>query len=183
VGSRSSVENCAGAAPLTADATYASYGGWWAANQELATLWALAAPVTTRFWSKVEATASGCWVWTGYRHEGYGKFGARRRTFYAHRFAFEEICGPVPEGLTIDHLCRNRACQHPLHMEPVTSGVNVLRGVSFAAQKARQTTCVHGHPLDLLNTHIDKRGRRRCRACSRQKYRAWYRRRRQRMTA
>ena len=107
---------------------------------------------------------NACVPWSGYRDsEGYGRNGGP----LAHRQVYERVIGPIPEGLTIDHLCRNRACVNPQHMEPVSMRINALRGDTIAARKAAQTECIHGHPFDLANTRIDVNGTRRCRACNR----------------
>ena len=106
---------------------------------------------------------SECILWSGYIDQaGYGRFG---RHGYAHRRAYEEAVGPIPEGLTIDHLCRVRACINPEHMEPVTRGENVLRGVGPAAMAARVTHCPQGHAYAGWNLTIKKDGARRCRTC------------------
>lgn len=120
-------------------------------------------PLTVRFWSKVDKSAD-CWIWTGARNQkGYGVFWNGERTYPAHRFAYEEQHGPIPDGLVPDHLCRNRACTRPSHIEVVTNCVNILRGVGTAAMHARQTHCLRGHRLD---------GSRRCKACDRIRARA-----------
>lgn len=107
-------------------------------------------PVLDRFWAKVQQTES-CWLWTAARdHRGYGEFRVElppARPAKAHRFAYETLVGPIPDGLELDHLCRNRACVNPDHLEPVTGRVNTLRGESPTAQNARKTHCVHGHEL------------------------------------
>lgn len=120
------------------------------------------------FWSKVDRRgADECWPWLAYRTaEGYGRFNVdRRRPENAHRIAYRLLVGPIPQGLTLDHLCRNRGCVNPAHLEPVSRGENVLRGISTAAQRARQTHCLRGHPLFGPNLHIDSRGFRRCKKC------------------
>ncbi len=118
------------------------------------------------FWSKVHALNNGCWEWQAGKTEGYGRFHfSHREAVYAHRFAYERLVGPIPEGLTIDHLCRNRACVIPGHMEPVTNSVNVLRGVGPPARNARKTHCPRGHPYDSINTRYGGNGDRYCRAC------------------
>lgn len=84
-----------------------------------------------RFWSKIEKRENGCWVWTGsLSPQGYGQLQSpgNQGLVLAHRFAFELIYGPVPEGLVLDHLCRNHACCNPLHLEAVTQKENVRRG-------------------------------------------------------
>jgi hypothetical protein len=107
-----------------------------------------------RFWQKVDKSsdANGCWLWTAHKCRGYGTFGWNGSTKQAHRVAYELTIGPIPAGLTIDHLCRNRSCVNPAHLEPVTMKVNVLRGNAVTAINARKTHCIHGHPYDDSNT-------------------------------
>lgn len=126
-----------------------------------------------RFWAQVDQCEDGCWYWLGGLHcEGYGRITVYGKRTYAHRFAYELLVGKIPEGLEIDHLCRNRACVNPTHLEPVTCEENVLRGVSPSAVHRRQTHCVHGHPFDVENTGYMPDGRRRCRTCDRVRARA-----------
>lgn len=126
-----------------------------------------------RFWAKVNKdgplwNGTPCWVWTGAKKpNGYGNFGISGRVVYAHRFAYEILVGVIPAGFEADHLCRNRACVNPEHLDSVTHKVNVLRGQSPTAMHAQATHCPQGHPYDLLNTAIRRSGRRRCRACDR----------------
>ena len=123
--------------------------------------------VEQRFWDNVNRDeANGCWIWAGGKTGwGYGGFSADSQYVPAHRYAYELIVGPIPVGLQLDHLCRNRACVNPAHMEPVTNKINSLRGVSFSAHNARATHCPQGHPYDLFNTYITPKGKRDCRKC------------------
>lgn len=131
--------------------------------------------VEARFWSKVDRRGPNeCWPWCGPLGNGYGLFVAKpfyANTQRAHRVAYELMVGPIPEGLHIDHLCRNRGCVNPAHMEPVTCAENVLRGVGFGAINRAKTHCPQGHAYDAANTYINKNGRRQCRACSRDRHR------------
>jgi len=120
----------------------------------------------TTFWAKVEKTAT-CWLWRGSLDRlGYGMVKVNGRSRAAHRVAWEFSRGPIPAGLTLDHLCRVRNCVNPNHLEPVTLRENILRGTGVAANHARQTTCIHGHPLTAGNSYSRPgRRERRCRAC------------------
>lgn len=126
-----------------------------------------------RFWKKVDKSgAGGCWLWTANVSQGgYGRFwtkapGEKVKSHQAHRWAYEDLVGPIPEGLTLDHLCRVRRCVNPCHMEPVTMGVNVNRGNPNWKQRLARTHCPKGHAFDEANTHILPDGSRRCRACN-----------------
>ena len=121
-----------------------------------------------RFWSKV-VRSDGCWQWTGtISVKGYGRFRLQGRMAAAHRLAYHLAIGPVPQGLQLDHLCRNRGCVRPDHLEAVTARVNLLRGQTKAAANARKTHCPAGHPYEGENLFvIAKRGIRKCRACHR----------------
>jgi hypothetical protein len=123
-------------------------------------------PAEERFWEKVNKTDT-CWLWTGSSlFRGYGQLRVKGKLVLAHRFAYELTIGPIPLGLTLDHLCRTPACVHPQHLEPVTHAENVLRGVGPAAANARKTHCPQGHPYDLLNTYMrPSKTWRECRAC------------------
>jgi hypothetical protein len=120
-----------------------------------------------RFWSKVDRSGRyACWPWTAaVMPTGYGIFGVAGTSRLAHRIAFELARGPIPTGMVLDHLCRNRACCNPEHMEPVTQIENVRRGISPSAVHRRKTTCPQGHPYSAENTEMRATGRRRCIAC------------------
>ena len=123
-------------------------------------------PVSERFWSKVALKQFGCYEWlAGKRIDGYGRCWNGRRMVRAHRFAYEDIKGPIPDGLCIDHLCRNPSCVNPDHLEVVTLRENVLRGISLSAIRAKRTHCPKGHEYTEANTYVDKKRRRYCRAC------------------
>lgn len=127
-------------------------------------------PATERFWDKVEQQGD-CWVWTASTGgKGYGSFrGEGRVMWIAHRWAYEHMVGPIPEGLYLDHLCRNPLCVNPYHLDPVTNRVNMMRGVGWPATRARQTECTHGHPLSGENLRVRENGTRQCIACCRRR--------------
>lgn len=122
-----------------------------------------------RFWSKVDFTGD-CWIWTAaVDKDGYGRFRTPTTHIRAHRWAWERVNGPIPEGLMIDHLCRNPGCVNPAHLEPVTNRENQLRGVGFPAKNVARTHCPKGHPYNTENTRHHK-GRRICRTCERERH-------------
>jgi hypothetical protein len=128
-----------------------------------------------RFWVKVAVRENGCWEWTACRTKaGYGQFllGARPMR-YSHRLTYQTLTGETPRGLELDHLCRNRACCNPAHLELVTHQENCRRGAlpqmmreasPGAARERAKTHCPQGHPYNEENTYRHKRGRM-CRIC------------------
>jgi hypothetical protein len=146
-------------------------------------------PVPERLADHYEVSASGCWSFTGYINpDGYGRLWVKGRYYPAHVLAYQEWVGPVPEGLTVDHVCHNgsgcaggwtclhRRCINPAHLEAVPQLENVRRGVSVIAEKMAQTHCVNGHELTEANLAPDPRGKRQCRSCKNARDREKYRR-------
>jgi len=111
---------------------------------------------------------SGCWLWTaGCTTAGYGTLRIEGKPRYAHRLSYEHFVGPIPEGLNIDHLCRNTYCCNPAHLEPVTNRENTMRGKAGAKQRP-MTHCPQGHPYEgdnLIYCTMGGRRARRCREC------------------
>jgi HNH endonuclease len=123
-------------------------------------------PIPDRFWAKV-SMAGDCWQWTGaILRNGYGYFGITpHQCVLAHRWSYQFMVGDIPTGLELDHLCRNRACVNPDHLEPVSHRVNVARGENQG--RPRQTHCAKGHELTPDNVEIRRGGGRRCLTCRR----------------
>lgn len=138
-----------------------------------------------RLWTRVTFDPAGCWEWQGgCTDRGYGTIYAER-TRYVHRVAYEIFVGPLVPGLTIDHLCRNRSCCNPAHLEQVTQRENILRGNGICARYARGeipkkatateserwrrfVTCKRGHPWQTETTYTSpSTGKRTCRLCQR----------------
>lgn len=128
-------------------------------------------PLATRFWAKVVESGE-CWLWTGStdKMSGYGRIRIDRSTKYVHRVSYELMVGDIPEGLHLDHLCRNRACVNPYHLDPVTSGVNTRRS---PITHGNETHCPAGHAYEGDNLAIYA-GRRNCRTCNIARCRAFY---------
>lgn len=127
-------------------------------------------PLAPRFMERVELRDDGCWEWTGGKTSdgAYPRFCiAKAQYVLAHRWSYEHHVGPIPDGLTIDHLCRFTLCVNPAHLEPVTNVENVMRGEGAGARNARKTHCKRGHEFTPENTYVGRGGRKRqCRTCT-----------------
>lgn len=131
-------------------------------------------PASERFYGKYEVDAkSGCWIWTGARGDhGYGTIGDtpepnKPRTLLAHRLSYEMHIGPIPEGLVVDHMCNNRACVNPAHLQAITHRANIDRSPKPIVRRRLENRCIRGHDLtdpEVVYTRPDT-GRRQCKVC------------------
>lgn len=114
---------------------------------------------------------NGCWDWVGANNgAGYGVFyppDSPKKRWYAHRWTYAQAKGPIPAGLTIDHLCRNPSCCNPDHLEAVTHRENVLRGSNAMVAVHRSGVCQRGHHIRGKNAFWKKDGHKQCRECLR----------------
>ncbi len=122
-----------------------------------------------RFYNFVDITGT-CWNWTGSKNQGgYGRFSVLGKHFVAHRWLYEQLYGAVDKKLDLDHLCRNRGCVNPAHLEPVTRKENCRRGIARQVagifNKAK-THCPNKHEYSDSNTYTRKNGSRKCRICA-----------------
>lgn len=134
-------------------------------------------PILERFAEKIALTDSGCIEWIASQNGvGYGTLSINRYggKVLAHRFSYEHHKGPIPEGLTVDHLCRNTLCVNPDHLEAVTQTENTLRGTAPTAINAAKTHCNGGHALSGPNLRITPNGWRECLECRRRRAREKY---------
>lgn len=127
-------------------------------------------PVADRIKQSIRIDENGCWVWQLHcmPTEGYGLIAVDGRPRLAHRVSYETFVGPIPDGLQLDHLCRNRPCVNPDHLEPVTCQENIRRSpIHISRVRASKTHCPQNHEYTDENTYVDRRGRRSCRTCTR----------------
>jgi len=129
-------------------------------------------PILERFLNKISVSQTNfykdtpCWEWQSTKLKGgYGQFKINYKAVLIHRFIYEYYHGSICPDLTIDHLCRNRACCNPKHLEQVTSKENTLRGMAPSSINARKTHCKHGHEFTSENIYRSKEGFRYCRIC------------------
>lgn len=130
-----------------------------------------------RFWSKVnKAAPKECWEWNACLERGYGTFHLNGKNHKAHRVSLLIHRQTIPDGMVVDHVCRNRACVNPSHLRVVTKTQNTLENNdNYAAVNARKTECVKGHPFNKENTRVrywNKRPFRECIECQRAHIRA-----------
>lgn len=133
-----------------------------------------------RIQNKVDIQADGCIMWTASRSSGYGQIWLDGKMYLVHRLTYTMWRGPIPPGLQIDHLCRNRACCNPLHLEPVTGSENTRRGLlpQLTRERCTKTHCARGHELTEDSVYRYQ-GRRECRECRLIRERNQYARRKQ----
>ena len=141
-------------------------------------------PIVARIMSRVRIGPGCCWLWGGStRGIGYGRIRIRGVSRPVHRVMFEIERGSIPDGLTLDHLCRIPACCNPWHLEPVSLRMNILRGNGPPAINARKNCCINGHRFTDRNTYRPPSGKRQCRECNRVGDRVAYARNRERERA
>jgi hypothetical protein len=115
-----------------------------------------------------------CWIWSGRTHYGYGRVNYKRKLWQAHRLFYTLFVGHIHQGHEIDHVCHNRACVNPEHLEQVTHTENMIRASGFAGINASKKECVRGHPLRGDNVYSYTTKQRLCRECQKIRGREWY---------
>lgn len=133
--------------------------------------------IVSRIYKRVVSGPNDCWTYTGDKSNGYGLItdtkASQRRRVLVHRVFYEFLVGPIPDGMTIDHLCRNRLCVNPDHLEVVTRAENTMRSpITLTAINAAKTHCIHGHEFTPENTYVHN-GWRQCITCKRESLRKW----------
>lgn len=144
----------------------AHYSTWWRRNADETTKYP---PAIERWRDRYIVEPNGCWRWTGtFGSQGYGQISDSGKKHHAHRFGYIFFKND-PGDAVLDHLCRNRWCVNPDHLEPVTIAENFRRGDTTHLGRAlrERTVCVNGHPLTEDNVYRTKDGFRKCRACMR----------------
>lgn len=126
-----------------------------------------------RFHESYTKDSDGCWVWNKYTNRGYARFNNGEKIVDAHRWYYQlENKVELKRNQHLDHLCRNRSCVNPKHLEVVNNYTNWLRGESITRKKSQQTHCIHGHELSGANLYV-RNNKRRCNACHRIKAREY----------
>lgn len=131
-------------------------------------------PIIVRLLHRIQIDqATGCWNWMGGNNgRGYGVIGLNHRSWYVHRISHLLFIGPIPDGFEVDHLCKNRGCCNPFHLEAVPQSVNNARSASCCALNALKTHCKRGHLLDGENLYRTAAGRS-CKRCHKIKTKEW----------
>ena len=131
-----------------------------------------------RFFTHIDMDFGECYLWISNKDkDGYGIFSYNGSNVLAHRYSYEAFVSYIPEGLVIDHVCRNTSCVNPSHLEPVTQRENVLRGYNPASINSKKLYCINGHSLSGKNLYINRKANKRyCRECGRIKSREYARR-------
>lgn len=125
---------------------------------------------------------TGCWEYSGtINSDGYGQVMISRKHHKTHRLVYQHFIKEIPIGLELDHLCRNRKCSNPSHLEVVDGVTNTLRGESFSSMNRKKTQCPQGHSYDEDNTRIGVKGDRRCKLCEKEYDRQRYLRKKERL--
>lgn len=117
-----------------------------------------------RFWNKISVSESGCWEWQAAKKSGYGYYKSSGKTGRAHRIAYAILVAPIPDSLVCDHLCENKGCVNPNHIEPVTDRINIMRGPAPSSMNAKKTHCIRGHKFEP-GSYYSSQGWRDCKKC------------------
>ena len=127
--------------------------------------------IMKRFNTKYVISDNGCWEWRGFINPktGYGQFWVNGKDMLSHRFSYEMFNGIIPSKLVVDHICKNRKCVNPFHLDLTTRVDNVQRGHNEIANNKLKQFCPDGHPYDSKNTYYTKIGYRHCRKCDQQR--------------